>query len=205
MDNQENDHLPLVFDDIIFLKEDDIDFHLTSGENKVPDIPEESDDSITEESSSVESTEPETQESVESMASSEEIVVEAEQTSPEIPEADSPALYEGGNKKAVSIYASQLSDPEKAFLIKVISAVNLNMEDIALTTEIDSLFMIEPQEVVISFGSEELLQGPFAGQNLYEVDDVGDVKSLLCDKLETVAANKELKMKLWQGLKEIFN
>ncbi|QCK14885.1 hypothetical protein [Mangrovivirga cuniculi] len=205
MENQENEHLPLVFDDIIFLKEDEIDLHLNSGADEAPDTQEKSNETTINENPEGQSTEPETQEPVDSSDSTGEQDDEVNQSSSKIPEADSPTLFEGGNKKAVSIYASQLSDPEKAFLIKVISAVNLNLEDIALTTDIDSLFMIEPQEVVISFGSEELLQGPFAGQNLYEVDDVGDVKSLLCDELEKIAANKELKMKLWQGLKEIFN
>ncbi|NMM49250.1 hypothetical protein [Marinigracilibium pacificum] len=198
MANQENDHLPLLFDDIIFLKEDEIDFHLNSSDKVVSTSSE-----VTLQQESLSEPEP----VVETSGSIEIVDEQSDETANEndIPEADSPNLFEGDNKKAITVYAAQINDTDKAFLMKVISAVNIGLTDIALTTDIDSLFMIEPQEVIISFGSEELLQGPFAGSAMYSVEEVGDVKSLLCDELSKIAEDKDLKMKLWQGLKSLFN
>lgn len=132
----------------------------------------------------------------------------------------SPALpifpYQGKNLKKVLVlfhHASEekLAQKEEIFLGKILHAVNLNFDDVALL----NINLIKHEEythlthfdakVWLSFGvkSEKLAFKPTTTP--YEIITDSGVRYLLADPLEEIQQEKDKKVKLWNNLKLLFN
>lgn len=137
------------------------------------------------------------------------------------PEADGPPKlpvlpYEGKNLKKVLLLfqnkkEEKLPKQEELFLGKILHAVNLNFDDVALL----NIESVEEEAyphlnhfdapVWISFGvtHPNLIVAPTFPK--YEIKKIANGKCLLADPLEEIEKEKEKKVKLWNSLKLMFN
>lgn len=123
--------------------------------------------------------------------------------------------YEGKNLKRVLILtenskADYLTKEEKIFLGKILHAINLNFEDIALINT-HSLPDNVLQKInhfdcqyIISFGvtSEQLILN--GSTPLYQIKKQNNISLLLSDPLYLIEKDQTRKRKLWNCLKQLF-
>ena len=124
--------------------------------------------------------------------------------------------YRGENLKEILVLVEEgdhpfLNQRDEAFLTKVLLAVDVSMNDIALVNiaGIDEARINDvgnlPHGLQLCF--MESVPGALSqpGLNPYENITHDGKKVLWCDPLQSIAADKALKIKLWQQLKLIFN
>lgn len=120
-------------------------------------------------------------------------------------DSDSPKLsYKGNFAKEVLIIFSdntldELNAGDEEFLLKVLGAVDLGLEDVAILNVSqgqDWKNVLSPTHV-LGFGVPELPAG-------YQITAHDEAAHLYCDALSVIAENVELKKKLWAGLKSMF-
>ena len=120
-------------------------------------------------------------------------------------DADPPKLdYKGDFGKEVLILFSdkdvvELTAGDEEFLLKVLAAVDLGLEDVAILNVSQGQAwedFLSPTHV-LSFGVPELAAG-------YQITAHDESAHLYCDSLSVIAENVELKKKLWAGLKSLF-
>jgi len=139
----------------------------------------------------------------------------AEETKPVYEKSSEPEtvlILEGGNKKGVLIlvnYPNEIPETEKAFLFKILSAINLVETDIALinlglnqTNEHHKLVTLLPCEVVIAFGTnfESIFPNETPLYKLTQLKKYGLIKS---DSLTQVINDTSKKKLLWEQLKSL--
>ena len=111
--------------------------------------------------------------------------------------------YLGGFEKKVLILvedaqADHLNETDKAYLLKILGAVKLGLEDIALvnlnrTKNVESL----DAEITISFASNAM-------DTKYTIQTKAGKKVLFADPLSAISKSTELRTALWNALKELF-
>lgn len=120
--------------------------------------------------------------------------------------------YEGGFKKKILVVfaGTELAAESKAFLLKILGAVECTLQDIALTAERDlkeagtsGLQSLEPEKIIV-FGKIDLpIQ--FTRKELYEVVSEEEKDLLFVDSLDELNENRDLKRKLWNALQTLFH
>ncbi|WMJ73585.1 hypothetical protein RCC89_10490 [Cytophagaceae bacterium ABcell3] len=116
----------------------------------------------------------------------------------------------GGNKKKVLILIGDdsLSNPAlKELLMKILGAVGLTEEDIALAVLEKTLipqdyFHASKCHKAVLFG----INPSYAGfqSDLYMVSSGNNISAVFSDPLSKVSTDVNVKKKLWQGLKNLF-
>lgn len=126
------------------------------------------------------------------------------------PELLHPAIEK--NKILILFYeyiAEELPDTDKAFLLKVLKAVNLSEQDIillnraSLTDKKEELIAKYNAKIVLAFGVNELING--ANSNICTISKVGDTTWLSAEELSVISKDVNRKSQLWESLKKIFN
>lgn len=122
--------------------------------------------------------------------------------------------YEGKNLKKILVLISNaetnfLHESEKIFLGKILHAVQLNFEDIAIvnTAKINDLHKINHFDCryMISFG---VVNDHLTINNItpfYKIINQEGVTFLLSDPLKTIEKDQDKKRKLWNSLKQLFS
>lgn len=137
--------------------------------------------------------------------SSSDAAIQDNETSTTENESEEETLsYKGNFSKRVLILYSVEGQPsmpetEEEFLLKVLSAVNLGLEDVAIMNLEDGMGWeesLQPSNVIDFSGNVE--------RELYVVENNGEAQTIYCDRLNSISANIELKKKLWAGLKAMF-
>lgn len=133
------------------------------------------------------------------------------ETSPNIP----PLPYFGKNLKKILILfenkeSEQLPSSEELFLKKVLQAVKLNFDDIALInvafvdeaaySQINSFDAV----IQISLGVRKDSLYFNTSRNLYSIAREKDVRYLLTDDLATIQNHQDKKVLLWDNLQKLF-
>ena len=113
--------------------------------------------------------------------------------------------YKGGFDKKVLVLVqlqngADIAPDDEAFLLKIMSAVNLSLTDIAImNTEVSSAWQesLNP-DLVLGFG---LSSTPI---DLYSIQKLDNATHFYADNLSTIADNVALKRQLWESLKKMF-
>lgn len=101
-----------------------------------------------------------------------------------------------------------LSASQEEFLKNILSAVKLNLNEVALInlaksattiTEIDEKL---DKGTIMAFGLPASLTLP--GDKKYEIQSTGSSQILLADSLQNIEADKSLKKALWTNLQQLF-
>jgi len=130
--------------------------------------------------------------------------------------------YEGENQKGILILhfnkrQSAMKNQDKVFLGKVINAVSLNFRDVALCNwaplevsfeaqknVFESLQQIKSEKILV-FGDLPLAWSLSHFFQPYTItQDAEGRQLLLADDLQSIAADRELKVKLWGSLQKLF-
>lgn len=111
------------------------------------------------------------------------------------------------SKIMVCVQKSEYGDVEKQLLSKVLNAIqtpieNVNIvlletQNVSLTQSIRSRTI----DTIISFGTKPQQIGFNISVQLYQWAQMEDCKILVCNSLKKVAADKNMKMALWQAIK----
>jgi hypothetical protein len=112
--------------------------------------------------------------------------------------------YKGGFAKKIAVLVEQrameyVTEAEEAFLLKVIAAVDMGLEDIAIINLANTpgwASELQPDKI-ISFGTAQ-------DTPLYEVQVNDEGPSFHADTLTDIMSDVALKRKLWQGLQIMF-
>ena len=119
-------------------------------------------------------------------------------------DGESAISYKGGFARKIVVLVDQQSEEfvteaEEDFLLKVIKAVNMGMEDIAIVNLSHSPgWSSELQaDMVLGFGTTTDLER-------YEVHTSNEQMLFYGDALSNIMADIDLKRRLWQGLKQMF-
>jgi DNA polymerase III psi subunit len=125
-------------------------------------------------------------------------------------EASSPKFdIEGQYKKKVLVLNDQLETTGREFLLKILGAVKLTIEDVAIidcnkqaVNMQDFISQMHPA-YLIGFGLAKYL--PQAQQGvMYSSFVSGKTTTLLADSLAEIEKSKELKTRLWKQLQQVF-
>lgn len=108
--------------------------------------------------------------------------------------------------KHVLVLSKKLKAEESAFLDKVLKAVKLSLNNVALheeSIELAELVAIENVKYILSFG--KLINKNTLTINMYESATLDGKTFLFADQVAVVAKNENSeKTKLWNALKKIF-
>ena len=115
-------------------------------------------------------------------------------------------------KHKVLILTESISESEKAFLAKILTAVGLSLNQIDLI-ELSKVQTIDYQSFIIQNKTTKFVSfGVGLGKldwnillNLYQIKNVIGVDFLLSDELRIVEADINLKKALWASLKQMFS
>jgi hypothetical protein len=127
-------------------------------------------------------------------------------------EVESPMNYVGKFEKKILIAfeGDELSAEAHEFLFKLISAVNCNINDVAIFSSIEfekcsksQILEMDTQKYLV-FGkvSHEIFN---FRRNNYEMIHQDEVEFLFCDDILSIMDNVNLKKALWGKLKQLFN
>lgn len=142
-----------------------------------------------------------------------EIVQKSEAVDPK--PAPRPLPYSGKNlKKVLVLFENKMSDNldegEKTFLGKVLQAVQLNFDDVALLnvslveeSSFDQLSNFDAS-IQISLGVKNNLLTFNASLPFYEIIHKNKARYLLTDNLKEIQGEKEKKVLLWNNLQKLF-
>ena len=144
------------------------------------------------------------------IAPTEEVTVVAEST----PEYIAPSIkYKGENKKGILILvenkeAEYLNSEDEIFLSKILQAVGIQLDDIALVNlkaehKLEQILKIE-HTTAIAFTAKYAQLNSEIAKDLYQIHTHENVKILLADPLHEISQEKEKKMKLWKQLQVLF-
>lgn len=137
----------------------------------------------------------------------------------EIVENENQPYWLGGNNKNILIVISNsnqkfLADKEMELLAKILSACHYNLEDVAIVNEVHTPKSLREMWNDLNFKYVILFNVDPAAVNLklplqpYLIHRQGGLSYLLAGALEAMILNtpesKQQKMKLWNGLQEIF-
>ncbi|MDO6436320.1 hypothetical protein Q4534_02825 [Cyclobacterium sp. 1_MG-2023] len=122
-----------------------------------------------------------------------------------------PIPYEGEFKQSILVIyqGDELKESSRAFLLKIFSAVNLSLKDIALVSELslkgsneDPLEQLNPEKMIL-FGT---IYHPLMGMKKenYQITQES-IGYFFADDLDTLEKNVPLKRKLWDTLQVFFN
>lgn len=92
-----------------------------------------------------------------------------------------------------------INEEEKAFIMKVLSAVQLKPTDIDLIEQQVTIEQLAAYEKIIDFGNGLVQQ-----TTKYKITQHQTIKLLVGDRAGEIAQNVELKKKLWTALQELF-
>lgn len=148
---------------------------------------------------------------------SEEAVDTAEQPSmvaESIPEyKPTPIKYKGTNRKGILILIENsegeyLNSDDELFLTKILQAVSIQFEDIALVNitaveNFDQILAINHQ-TAIAFTSKYARLNTEITTELYQIQTQETTQILLAHPLHEISQEKEKKMKLWKQLQVLF-
>ena len=120
-----------------------------------------------------------------------------------------PALF---FKHKVLILTESISESEKAFLAKILTAIGLSLNQIDLI-ELNKVQTIDYQSFIIQNKTTKFVSfGVGLGKldwnillNLYQIKNVVGVDFLLSDELRIIEADLNLKKALWTSLKQMFS
>ena len=115
-------------------------------------------------------------------------------------------------KHKVLVLTESISDNEKAFLAKILTAIGLSLDQIDLL-ELRIIQTIDYQSFIIQNKTKKFISfGVGLGKmdwnillNLYQIKNVVGVDFLLSDELRIVEADLNLKKALWTSLKQMFS
>lgn len=115
-------------------------------------------------------------------------------------------------KHNVLVLTASISDNEKAFLAKILTAVGLSLDQIDLL-ELSKIQTIDYQSFIMQNKTKKFISfGVGLGKldwnillNLYQIKNVVGVDFLLSDELRIVEADLNLKKALWSSLKQMFS
>ncbi len=117
-----------------------------------------------------------------------------------------PINFLGGNKKNIMILINEPNEPiintaDKEFLTKILGAVALSLEDVAIYnyhtySGNKEVFRAIAYDVHINFGLNQA--------SLYQVAEKNGKKILAADSLALIQHDKQLKARLWVCLQQIF-
>ena len=115
-------------------------------------------------------------------------------------------------KHKVLILTESISESEKSFLAKILTAVGLSLNQIDLI-ELSKVQTIDYQSFIIQNKTTKFVSfGVGLGKldwnillNLYQIKNVIGVDFLLSDELRIVEADINLKKALWASLKQMFS
>ncbi len=124
-----------------------------------------------------------------------------------------PLKYKGANKKEILVLIENkeeeyLNSEDELFLSKILQAVGIQLDDIALV----NLKAVENFEQIleishttaIAFTPKYAQLNSGISENLYEIQMQAAVKMLLAHPLHEISQEKEKKMKLWKQLQVLF-
>ncbi len=146
----------------------------------------------------------------------EEVVAEKpvvqEKVAPSKDEISKPARPTLTLKHKVLVLTEAISDNEKAFLAKILTAVGLSLDQIDLL-ELSKVQTIDYQSFIIQNKTKKFISfGVGLGKldwnillNLYQIKNEVGVDFLLSDELRIVEADLTLKKALWSSLKQMFS
>ncbi len=120
--------------------------------------------------------------------------------------------YKGGNDKGIAIlvhskYETFINETNEQFLLKVLSAVDLSIEDVAIIN-IETQLQLSIEQLRESGFNVCLIFGELSvarEHNRYEVIKNAGLTLLNCDSLTDISGNIALKKSLWTSLKSLFS
>ncbi|MDH5396918.1 MAG: hypothetical protein OEX02_02150 [Cyclobacteriaceae bacterium] len=119
-------------------------------------------------------------------------------------------VFRGNNKKGIVILvenamAKDISPAQMAFLQKIVTAIQLTSNDVALANYSlpENRDILQMGSVLIGFGLSGL-KGYAGDLTLYQVLKENDRQFLFSDSIDTLEGNSNLKRKLWQALQVMF-
>ena len=115
-------------------------------------------------------------------------------------------------KHKVLVLTESISESEKAFLAKILTAVGLSLDQVDLL-ELSKIQTIDYQSFIMQNKTKKFISfGVGLGKldwnimlNLYQIKNVVGVDFLLSDELRIVEADLTLKKALWTSLKQMFS
>ena len=121
--------------------------------------------------------------------------------------------FKGNNRSKILILVSDpgadyLPDLLEDFLIKILQAIDLTIDDVALTNVtgkdlIQTMESIDHQVALIF--NDDIDQLEFLRPEYYCITEMGGKKYLSSESLTTIFEDRSKKTKLWQQLKILFN
>lgn len=139
-----------------------------------------------------------------------ESLMESQERAP----STAPIVYEGKNlKKVLLLYkgtSPRLPDEQHAFLGKILQAVKLDFEDVALlntsllTAQQYPLINEIDAKVWLSFGVAHASLPIKENAPTYKIIKAQNASLLLADTLEEIEADRNKKVLLWNNLKALF-
>ncbi|MGB3618473.1 MAG: hypothetical protein WBA12_10150, partial [Catalinimonas sp.] len=138
----------------------------------------------------------------------EEVRREAEAERDEPPPA-ARRRVEGGKQRPILILVDAMSDADRAFLTKVLQALQLSWDDVAVADADQRPVSWRPLverlriEQMICFGVTNLLD-PTLPASPYQLMPSGKFRFVLADSLAIVAADAARKKMLWRELRQMF-
>ena len=128
-----------------------------------------------------------------------------------VPPVDAPIKYEGGNKKKLLVLcrcADALSPAERELLEKILAAVKMSMQDIALiaASAVQPFHALKKNiefTTMLAFGFKQ----DALSLNIHFIDhpfNFCGVELLFTESLATLLERKDLKAKLWMQLQAMF-
>ncbi len=124
-----------------------------------------------------------------------------------------PIKYKGENRKGILILVENnegeyLSSEDEIFLSKILHAVGIQLDDIALvnvnTIEGISQFLEIKHTTVIAFTTKYAEINEAISNELYQIKTQEKVQILLAHPLHEISQEKEKKIKLWKQLQDLF-
>lgn len=126
-----------------------------------------------------------------------------------------PIAYEGQNlKKVLLLYKGptpQISDAQRTFLGKILQAVKLDFEDVALVNA--NLLTDDQFSLLNEFDPKVWLSFDFThddlpikeNQSFYKIFKTKNTSFLLAHSLDEIEADRDKKVLLWNNLKSLFS
>ncbi len=141
-------------------------------------------------------------------------VVESSKVAESTPKYVASSLkYKGTNKKEILVLIENrdgeyLNSEDEIFLSKILQAVGIDLDDIALVNleAVENFEQIQEitHTTAIAFTPKYAQLNTQVSENLYEIQTQEAIKILMAHPLHEISQEKEKKMKLWKQLQILF-
>lgn len=149
----------------------------------------------------------EVEEKVESVAEEVTPTPVTENNTEEVKADKEPIKFKGANNKSIAILVNYeneefINAAEEAFLLKILAAVQLSKDDVAIINSQVELTDLQNLNIKTCLVFGENILGDQTSK--YQSQIMADINVLFCSNLNTIQSNVEEKKLLWSALQKIF-